>query len=333
MDLLWPGFLLLLLLIPILVGVYIWILRRRRRFTVRFSSLSLVRAALPRYSRVRRHLPFALFLAALASLIFALVRPVTVVAVPTNQTTIILSIDVSRSMCSTDIEPSRLQAAEAAAISFIQSQKFTTHIGIVAFSGFAELIQPPTTDTNALRAAIQSLSTGRRTGIGSGILKSIDAIAEIDPSVAPSVTELSSGIEPTPPPQGAYAPSIIVLLTDGASNVGPLPVDAAQQAVDRGIRVYTIGFGTAQGSEFPNCGDQFIGREPFNGGGQQFNGGGGQFNGGGGGPGGGFRRGIDEDTLKQIADMTGGKYYSAESGGELQSVFENLPTFLIVKHD
>ncbi|MEP6989212.1 MAG: hypothetical protein ABI970_26665, partial [Chloroflexota bacterium] len=119
----------------------------------------------------------------------------------------------------------------------------------------------------------------------------------------------------------------------GASNVGPLPVDAAQQAVDRGIRVYTIGFGTAQGSEFPNCGDQFIGREPFNGGGQQFNGGGGQFNGGGGGPGGGFRRGIDEDTLKQIADMTGGKYYSAESGGELQSVFENLPTYLIVKHD
>jgi len=241
-------------------------------------------------------------------------------------------------MCSTDIDPSRLLAAEAAAISFIQSQKFTTRIGIVAFSGFAELIQPPTTDTGALQAAIHSLTTGRRTGIGSGILKAIDAIAEIDPNVAPSVTETSSATEPTPPPTGAYAPSIIVLLTDGASNVGPLPVDAAQQAADRGIRVYTIGFGTAQGSEFPNCGDQFIGREPF-GGGQPFGGNnqppfGGQFNGGGGGgPGGGFRRGIDEDTLKQVASMTGGIYYPAESGGELQSVFANLPTDLIVKHD
>ncbi len=324
MDLLWPGFLLLLLLIPLLVAVYIWILRRRRRFTVRFSSLSLIRAALPRYSRLRRHLPFVLFLAAVASLIFALVRPVTVVAVPTNQTTIILAIDVSRSMCSTDIEPNRLRAAEAAAISFIESQKYSTHIGIIAFSGFAELIQSPTTDANALQTAIESLMTGRRTGIGSGILKSIDAISEIDPSVAPSVSDISSGLEPTPVPKGAYAPSIIVLLTDGASNVGPLPVDAAQQAVDRGVRVYTIGFGTAQGSEFPNCGDQFIGREPF-GGGQQF--------GGGGGSGGRFRRGIDEDTLKQIADMTGGIYYSAESGSELQNVFENLPTYLIVKHE
>ena len=330
MDLLWPGFLLLLLIIPLLIAVYIWILRRRH-FTVRFSSLSLIRAALPRYSRLRRHLPFALLLAAVASLILALVRPVTVVAVPTNQTTIILAMDVSRSMCSTDISPSRLRAAEAAAISFIQNQKASTHIGVIAFSGFAELIQPPTTDTNALQSAIQSLTTGRRTGIGSGILKSLDAIAEIDPSVAPSVTDLSGGPEPTPVPNGAYAPSIIVLLTDGASNVGPLPVDAAQQAADRGVRVYTIGFGTAQGSEFPNCGDQFIGREPF-GGGQQFGGNGQQF-GGGGGPGGGFRRGIDEDTLKQIADMTGGKYYSAESGGELQGVFESLPTNLILKHD
>ncbi len=322
MDLLWPGFLILLLLIPLSIAVYIWVLRRKKRFTVRFSSLTLIRAALPRYSRLRRHLPFALLLAAFASLIFALVRPVTVVAVPTNQTTIILAMDVSRSMCSTDIAPSRLQAAENAAISFIEGQKYSTHIGIVAFSGFAELIHPPTTDKQALRDAIQSLRTGRRTGIGSGILESIDAIAEIDPSVAPSVNEFSTALAPIPVPNGAYAPSIIVLLTDGASNVGALPVDAAQQALDRGVRVYTIGFGTAQGSEFPNCGDQFIGGEPF-GGGQQF----------GNGPGGGFRRGIDEDTLKQIADMTGGIYYSAESGSELQNVFESLPTHLIVKHD
>lgn len=336
MNLLWPGFIVLLLLIPLLVAAYIWVLRRRRRFVVRYSSLSLVRAALPRYSRWRRHLPFALFLVALASLVIALGRPVEVQAVATNQTTIILAMDVSRSMCSTDIEPNRLQAAENAAIAFIESQKASTLIGIVAFSSFGELVQVPTTDQNALRAAITSLTTGRRTAIGSGILKSIDAIAELDPSVAPSVTDTSRGAAPPPVVKGAYAPDIIVLLTDGASNFGPLPVDAAQQAVDRGIRVYTIGFGTANGSEMAPCGANFVGREPY--GGPQYDpygGGGGQFYGGGGGGGGpgGFRRGIDEDTLKAVASATGGEYYSAESGSELQNVFESLPTYLITRHE
>src|SRR5262245_1629967 len=143
MQLLWPGLLVLLLIIPLLIAAYIWGLRRRRRFAVRYSSLSLVRAAVPRYSWLRRHLPFILFLSALASLIVAFGRPVSIVSVPTNQVTIILAIDVSRSMCSTDIEPSRIEAAEAAANEFIQSQKAGTQIGIVAFSGFAELVQIP----------------------------------------------------------------------------------------------------------------------------------------------------------------------------------------------
>jgi Ca-activated chloride channel family protein len=324
MDLLWPGFLLLLGIIPLLIAAYIWMLRRRRRYAVRYSSLSLVRAALPRYSRLRRHLPFALFLLALASLVFAFSRPVAIVSVPAGQTTIILTMDVSRSMCSTDIEPNRLLAAEAAALSFIQDQPDTMQIGIVAFAGFAEVVQPPTTDQSALQSAIENLTTGRRTAIGSGILKSIDVIAEIDENVAPSIGERSSALAPVPVPQGAYAPEIIVLLTDGASNAGPLPVDAAQQAADRGIRVYTIGFGTANGSANPVCGRQFIG------GGTLDNSGG--FGGGGGGFGG-FRRGIDEDTLKEVAALTGGEYYSAESAGELRHVFESLPTSLITKHE
>ena len=333
MDLLWPGFLLLLGLIPLLIAAYVWMLRRRRRFTVRYSSLALVREALPHQSRWRRHVPFALFLLALSSLIIALSRPVTIISVPTGQVTVILAIDVSRSMCSTDVQPSRIEAAQAAALSFIQRQQATTQIGIVAFSGYAELIQPPTTDTEALQAAIESLATGRRTAIGSGILKALDAIAEIDSVVAPSVTSNSREPEPTPVPHGAYAPDIIVLLTDGVSNTGPTPVDAAQQAADRGVRVYTIGFGTANGSSFPPCGQQFIGREP--GDTQRFGGGGGFGNGFGGGQfgGGGFRRGIDEDTLKQVANMTGGTYYSAESAGELNNVFQNLPTYLITKHE
>ena len=161
-------------------------LRRRRRFAVRYSSLALVREAMPRQSSWRRHLPFALFLLALASLIVALVRPVTIMTVPTDQTTIILTIDVSGSMRSTDIQPSRLEAAENAAIRSSSAKNPTTQIGIVAFSGFAEEIQPPTTDQEALQAAVESLTPGRRTAIGSGILKAIDAIAEVDKNVAPS---------------------------------------------------------------------------------------------------------------------------------------------------
>ena len=326
MDLLWPGSLLLMGLIPLLIAAYLLALRRRRHSTVRYSSLSLVRDALPQHSRWRRHVPFALFLAALLGLVIALSRPVTIVAVPTGQVTIMLALDVSRSMCATDIEPNRLKAAEAAALSFIQRQGPHTQIGLVAFAGFAELIQPPTSDQEVLQDAVESLLTGRRTAIGSGILEALDAIAEIDPNVAPSETGAASEVKPTPVPRGAYAPHIIVLLTDGASNAGPQPVDAAQQAADRGIRIYTIGFGTADNQSLPSC---YPGREPFDGG-RQF--GGGQFGGGQFG-GGGFRRGIDEETLKQVADLTGGEYYSAESAGELHNVFQSLPTYLITKHE
>jgi Ca-activated chloride channel family protein len=316
MDFLWPGFLLLLGLIPLMVAVYIWMLRRRRRFAVRYSSLALVREALPHRSHLRRHVPFALFLLALAGLVMALARPVAIVSVPTGRANIMLAMDVSWSMCSTDIPPNRLEAAQAAAMSFVESQKSSTQIGIVAFAGFAELILMPTNDQEVLRDAIESLTTGRWTAIGSAILKSLDSIAEIDGSVAPIVSDATPGLQPTPVPNGAYAPSIIVLLTDGASNQGPTPLEAAQQAVDRGVRVYTIGFGTEQGGEI-NCGPQ------FGGGGRRFGGGGG----------GRWRRGIDEPTLMQIADMTGGTYYSAESANELQEVFQSLPTYLITKHE
>src|SRR5215212_3103911 len=162
MTLLWPGFLLLLAIVPLLIAVYIVVLRRRR-VALRYSSLALVRAALPRYSRLRRHLPFALFLLALASLILTLARPVQIVSVPSGQATIILALDVSGSMRQTDIQPSRLAAAKAAALSFIQSQKANTQIGLVAFAGYAELIQPPTSDQEALQTAVESLTTARGT--------------------------------------------------------------------------------------------------------------------------------------------------------------------------
>src|SRR6476469_3678167 len=306
MTLLWPELLVLLVALPLLVVARIWALRRRRT-GVRFSSLSLVRSAIPRSSRVRRHLPFVLFLVGLGSLVIAMARPAAIVAVPDGRASVVLAMDVSRSMCATDIPPNRLAAAEQAAASFVQRQSANTRIGIVAFAGYAQLVQAPTNDDEVLLDVIGTLATGRRTAIGSAILESIDALAEIDPSIAKSVDPTDpSATAPPAVPKGAYAPAIIVLLTDGASNAGPDPIEAATQAADRGLRIYTIGFGTANpGGRPPFCG---IGSEPGDNGqldpGGNFGGGGGGF----GGTGGGFRRAIDENTLTAIADATGGKY-------------------------
>ena len=206
MAFLWAPLLLLLGLLPLLVVLYVVGQRRRRPASVRYSSLTLIRAALPRSSFLRRHLPFALFALALAGLGLALARPVVIASVPTNQTTIVLAIDVSGSMCSTDIPPSRIEAAEAAAIQFIEGQGSSTQIGIVAFSGFAAIVQAPTNDRQLLTDAVHSLTTGRRTAVGSGILDAIDAIAEIDPAVAKSITDSTPGVAPVPVPKGAYAP-------------------------------------------------------------------------------------------------------------------------------
>jgi Ca-activated chloride channel family protein len=319
MSWLWPGLLVWLGIVPLMVAAYLWALRRRRRFAVRYSSLVLVRAALPASAGWRRHVPVALFLGAASSLVLALARPVATVQVPISQTIIVLAIDVSRSMCATDIAPNRLAAAQQAALAFVQRQAPGTHIGVVAFAGFAETILAPTTDQAALRAAIESLTTARRTAIGSGILTAIDTIAEADPGVAPSVPRFSGAVPPTAVPAGVYAPDIIVVLTDGVSNSGPEPVIAAQQAADRGVRVYTIGFGT----------DDEFGALPFcTSASSQIEGlflGGGSFGGGGGG----FRRGIDEATLQQVAQLTGGEYYAATSAHELHTVFENLPTTFV----
>ena len=326
MSLLWPSFLYLLLLIPLVVVIYIWFLRRRRRFAVRYSSLSLFREAVGKQSWLRKHLPFIFFLLALTSLVFSLTRPTATVLIPSNKATVILAVDVSLSMCTTDIPPNRLEVAKDAARSFVRKNASGRQVGIVAFAGFAELIQPPTTDVRSLENAIDYLAPARRTAIGSAILRSLDAIAEVDNRIAP--TDLSSSGNPTNPAQAPkeLSPHIIVLLTDGASNAGPLPLTAAQQAVERGVRVYTIGFGTTNNSSPMNCQGQFQGEELFGGGGfnQQF---------GSGGFGGGFRRDIDEETLKQIAGMTGGKYYAATSASELQSIFQSLPTYVIATHE
>lgn len=264
MTLQWPGFLLLLAFVPVLIAVYVWALRRRKKFAVRYSSLSLLRDLVPRQSWIRQHLPFALFMLALISLIGALSRPVAKVTIPSGQTAVVLAIDVSLSMCSTDILPNRLEAAKEAAISFIDRQDPEIQIGIVAFAGFAVQVQAPTNDRELLYDAVESLVTARRTAIGSAILEAINVLSEFDSQVAPfSFQDATSS--PRAMPEGEYLQHTIVLLTDGVANAGPFPIDAAQQAVDRAIRVYTIGFGTANpNSPFggPNCTDSIFSGGP-----------------------------------------------------------------------
>lgn len=328
MNFIWPWSLPFLIVTPLLLAIYVWMLRRRRRFAVRYSSISLLRAAIPERSKWRRHLPVALFLVGLTSLLLSIARPVAVLAVPYGRATVILALDVSGSMCATDIAPNRFSAAQAAAKDFVQNQEPGTQIGIVAFAGFAELVMPPTNDQEALYQAIDSLTRARRTAIGSAILRSLDAIAEINDDVAPVNMGRGAGeVVPTPVPADFYHPDIVVLLTDGSNNQGAFPLDAAQIAMERGIRVYTIGFGTEQGNTPRICTPE------QNGGAALFRQGEGNFGGGSGfggsGFGGGGRRALDEATLTQIAQMTDAEYYLAESAAELQDVFNNLPKYYV----
>jgi Ca-activated chloride channel family protein len=246
-------------------------------------------------------------------------RPQATVAVSSNSTTIILALDVSGSMCSTDVSPNRIDAAEKAATNFIKAQPHGTRMGLVAFAGVAAELVPPTTDPSKLLDAIKTLTTSRGTAIGQAILTSIDAIAAVDPSVAPTgakVTNTGSG----------YAAATIVLLTDGANTTGVDPATAAQQAAARRIRVYTIGFGTT--TPTPMVCDP-----------SQVSDGGGFGGGFGGGGGFGFRGDggvnpliIDEAALQKVASTTGGRYYRAVDAGQLQSALKGLPSTITVAH-
>jgi Ca-activated chloride channel family protein len=238
-------------------------------------------------------------------------RPQATVPVPSNSTTIMLAMDVSGSMCSTDVEPNRLTVAQKAAISFIESQDGQTKIGLVAFAGVAGLQVPPTTDKDALIEAINNFTTARGTAIGSAILTSIDSIAAINPTVAPS------GVDSESAQRSGYAADVIVVLTDGANTQGVEPATAAESAAVRGLRVFTIGFGTTTPSRMACTGRQAGGWAGGPGGG--FGGGGGRN-----------PRVMDEGTLQAVAEITGGQYYKAESADQLQGALGDLPSQVAV---
>jgi Ca-activated chloride channel homolog len=317
----WPIVLVSLVVVPLLLGVHLRSERGRRRRAVTYSSVALIRAARPSRISWRRHLPVALVLAALTLLGLAAARPRIEADVPVAASSVILALDVSGSMCATDVEPNRLAAAQAAVRTFVRGQNSHTRIGIVVFSGFAQLTVRPTTDRGELLHAVDALTVGRGTTIGSAILKSVDAISQINPHVRPasSVTPEggpdAGGSVPDAPAPGTHAPEIVVLLTDGANTTGIEPVDAAKVAAARGVRVYPIGFGTTHPTRMlctpEQAGGAFGNIDPGFGGGAPAGGGGFLV--------------ADEPTLRQVATTTGGMYFSARDAGQLQDVLADLP--------
>jgi Ca-activated chloride channel family protein len=320
----WPLALLSLVVAPALLGAYWWLLRRRRKQAVRYSSVALLHSVLPRRNRWQRHLPVALLLASLVVLAFAAGRPHLERSVPFARTSVILAMDVSGSMCATDVKPNRLAVAQEAAREFIEDQPKGVRMALVVFSGFAELSVPPTTERKALVDAIESLTTGRGTAIGAAMLKGIDAIAEANPKVPPVGEAPEDGPPPASmatPGAAGYVPDIVVLLTDGASNRGIEPLDAVSYAVERGVRVFTIGFGTENPAE-RSCTRAQLGGRVFENQSGGFGGGGGGF---GGGRGFGFRGRADLPTLQAVAKQTGGTFHNAEDADQLREVFADLP--------
>ena len=292
---------------------------------MRYSSVALVRAAIRPRSAWRRHAPFALLLAAFALLAVAAARPHVRAEVPVSDSALILALDVSGSMCANDVAPNRLSAAQNAIREFVRTQDSGTTIGLVLFSGFAQIAVAPTTDREPLLRAIDSLTTGRGTTIGAAILKSVDAISEIDPKVAPADPGATAP-GPPPPPRtpGTFAPEIVVLLTDGANTRGVRPSEAAAIAAERGVRVFPIGFGTRTPTTMVCTAAQLGGRT---------NEGYGSPRGGGGGGGGGRSYLVaDEAALREVATVTGGEYFAADDADRLQNVLEDLPRSVATQH-
>lgn len=308
MKFLSPMLLLLLLVAPALIALYLYLLGRKKRMALRYADIGMVKEALGPHAALRRHLPAALLYGAIILMLIGIAKPTAMITLPSQRAMVILAMDVSGSMRAEDVEPNRLIAAQLAAKQFIAEQPSTTQIGVVAFAGAAALVQSPTLNREETIQAIDRFRTYRGTAIGSGILVSLQTIfpdAAFDPRFSESEFRRGresqgasldytpqTNVKPVPP--GSYQNAVIILLTDGRATAGPDPIESARLAAERGVRVFTVGLGSATGG----------GRGGF------------QF---------------DEETLKTIADVTMGKYFSATSSATLNEVYKSLNTQLVME--
>jgi Ca-activated chloride channel family protein len=267
-----------------LVGVgYLGSLVQQRRYTVRFTNVSLLDSVAPRRPGWRRHITALAFLVALASLVVAYAQPADEVKVPRERATVMLAIDTSLSMEATDVGGSRIEAAKSAAIEFVDQLPPKINLGLVSFDGIARVRVTPTTDRDAVRRVIQDLDLGQATAIGEAIYASIDAFQDAPGSAEQPLEDEQDEI-----------PLRIVLMTDGQTTVGRPDIDGAQQASDLGIQVSTIAFGTDRGV-IQIEGEQGLTPVP-----------------------------VEEGSLRDIATLTGGEFFRAESLTELENVYADI---------
>ncbi|HUH97206.1 MAG TPA: VWA domain-containing protein [Anaerolineales bacterium] len=301
MTFLWPAMLYSLMALPLFIALYLLLQRRRKRIAANYRTLSTAPEIAKREPGLRGHIPPILFLLALAMLGLALARPQTEVSLPHVEGTVILAFDISGSMAADDLKPTRMEAAKAAAKSFVEHQPSTVRIGVVAFSDNGLSVQAPTSDQDAILTAIDRLAPQRGTSLAGGIaaaLKAIEVGAGQPSETYTSLTPVPT-LTPTPVPPGTYGAADIVLLTDGENNENPDPLAAAQTAAQRGVRIYSVGIGSAAGTNLHINGFT-------------------------------VHTQLDENMLKQISQITGGTYFNAQSEQELLKIYDNLNPQLVV---
>jgi Ca-activated chloride channel family protein len=304
MDFLWPQNLWLMLALPLLPALYLWLLRRRSHAVLRVSDLGIARRASSR--RWRRHVPPALFFLALCILLLGLARPTARLTLPWARTTILLAMDVSLSMRVRDVKPTRMEAAQDAAKTFLQELPPHIEVGLITFAGSVQVAQRVTLDRPALVSAIDAIQMQTHTAVGSAIVL---CLAELFPDHGIDLGEMNFGPQRkgrsldergkappkaiTPVEPGSYDSAAIILLTDGRRTTGVDTLEAAKMAADRGVRVYVVGLGTPDGHLAVGEGMAVYLQ-------------------------------LDEASLREVARLTGGEYHHAGSAEALRSVYQKL---------
>ena len=285
-----PWWLLGLLALPLVVAVYVWSRRRRTAQAVALASQGLVATGTGRPQSWRRNVPFVMFLVALALIVVACARPMASVRLPRREATVVLCMDVSNSMAATDVKPSRIGAAEIAARDFVNRQPSSVRIGVVAFGEGAVIVQPPTPDHSDVLSALKNLSLGGGTSLGAGILTSLDAIAGKTIRVNPAelANDASGQVN-----IGYYGGSTIVVMSDGEDTSQTNPLTWARLASVAGVRIQTIGVGTAGGTTVRI--DGFT-----------------------------VATAMNAATLKHIASVTNGSYHQAQGRAALEAISKGI---------
>lgn len=311
----WPQNLWMMLAVPLLLAAYVWLLRRRDKFALRYSSLSVVRAATVGRNW-RQHVPPGLLLLACCALLLAAARPVASVSLPWARSTIMLAMDVSLSMRVNDVKPTRLAAAQDAAKLFLRDLPKNIEVGLITFAGSSHVAQAATLDRAPLLAAIDGFQMQRGTAIGNAIALSV---AELFPDHGIKLADLtfagkprgrSLDEEPKPAPKqitpvapGSHPSAAIILLTDGRRTTGIDTLEAAKLASERGVRIHVVGLGSADGGSYAADGMAMYLQ-------------------------------LDEPTLREVARMTGGDYHHAGTAEKLRGVYETLGSQMqIVKRE